>query len=80
MHFIRRISQTVDVENRDLIVADLIPSDFQVKVGEVQRDFFPDRHSDVPHALRETFVVLGPERGLNHPRRLFGIKSAALDF
>lgn len=49
-------------------------------MGELQSDFFPSRHSDVPHALRVAFVVLGPVLGLDQPRFLFGRKAAALDF
>lgn len=82
MPFILHVSQTVDIVNHDVIIASgrLSNSSFQVKVGELQSDIFSNRHNDVPHALRVTFVVLGPELGLNHPRRLFGRKTAALDF
>lgn len=81
MLFVQRISQTVDVVNHNVIVAlgRQYVSGLQVKVGERQSDFFPDRHSDVPHALGETFVVVGPVLGLDHPRLLFGKKAAALD-
>lgn len=82
MRLKQRISHTVDLVNQYFIIAFLRQEifGFEVKVGECQCAFFPNRQSNVPHARGVSFVVHRPVLGLNNSCFLFGRHATTLDF